>query len=225
MGVRGGGAEDNVSDILVQIAVVALPLLVAVVLHEVAHGAVAYALGDPTAAEAGRLTLNPVRHLDPIGSVILPGLLLLTSAVLGTRGFVFGWAKPVPVDFSRLRNPRRDGILVALAGPGTNLLLATASAFGLAALPNEGGAGLEAVALVLRQSLVINCVLAVFNLLPVPPLDGSRVVLSLLPLPAARAFVRLERVGMLIVLLIVLNTGILPVLVRPVLNFIVGLVR
>jgi Zn-dependent protease len=212
-----------VSDILVQIAVVAVPLLVAVVLHEVAHGVVAYALGDPTAAEAGRLTLNPIRHLDPVGSVILPGLLLLTSFAFGTRGFVFGWAKPVPVDFGRLRNPRRDGIFVALAGPGTNLLLATASAFGLAALPDGGGGGVELTAIVLRQSIVVNCVLAVFNLLPVPPLDGSRVLLSILPLSLARAFVRFERVGLLVVLLVVLNTPILPVLVGPVVRFIVGL--
>jgi Zn-dependent protease len=212
-----------VSDILVQIAVVAVPLLVAVVLHEVAHGVVAYALGDPTAAEAGRLTLNPIRHVDPVGSVILPGMLLLTSYVFGTRSFVFGWAKPVPVDFRRLRNPRRDGIVVALAGPGTNLLLATASAFGLAALPDGGGTGVELAAVVLRQSVVVNCVLAVFNLLPVPPLDGSRVLLSILPLRLARVFVRFERVGMLVVILVVLNTPILPALVRPVLRFIVGL--
>jgi Zn-dependent protease len=221
--MRGGGAEEHVSDILVQIAVVALPLLVAVVLHEVAHGVVAYALGDPTAMDAGRLTLNPIRHLDPVGSVLLPGFLLLTSAIVGTRGFVFGWAKPVPVDFTRLRRPRRDAIFVALAGPGTNLLLATASAFGLAALPDT--AGMEIVARLLAQSVIVNCVLAVFNLLPVPPLDGSRVVLSLLPARAARMFYRLERVGMLIVLLLVLNTNILPILVAPVFRFIVGVAR
>ena len=223
VGVRGGGAEEHVSDILVQIAVVAVPLLVAVILHEVAHGAVAYALGDPTAMDAGRLTLNPLRHIDPVGSVILPGLLLLSSWVLGTRGFVFGWAKPVPVDFRRLAHPRRDAILVALAGPGTNLVLATLSAFGLAALPAEGGPGLEVAASFLRQSIIVNSVLAVFNLLPVPPLDGSRVVLSLLPAPAQRTFIRFERVGMLVVLLIVFNTPLLPFLVRPVVRFVVGL--
>ena len=117
------------AQVIAEVAVVAVLILAAIVFHEVAHGAVAYAFGDPTAARAGRLTLNPLPHIDPFGTVILPGLLLLLPRLLGTPGFVFGYARPVPVNFARLRRPRRDAVLVALAGPATNLLLATASAF------------------------------------------------------------------------------------------------
>src|SRR5712691_1177774 len=115
------GAGERVTEVgqwVAEILVAASPLVVAIVLHEVAHGVVAYACGDPTAARAGRLTLNPLRHVDPVGTVLLPALLLLAPLLFGTRPFVFGWAKPVPVDFRRLRHPRRDGLLVALAGPG-----------------------------------------------------------------------------------------------------------
>src|SRR4029077_7723207 len=114
--------------VVVEVAIVAVPILAAIVFHEVAHGAVANAFGDPTAARAGRLTLNPLPHIDPVGTVLLPGFLLVTAFVMGTSPFVFGWAKPVPVAYRRLRHPRRDAVLVALAGPGTNLLLASLSA-------------------------------------------------------------------------------------------------
>jgi Zn-dependent protease len=192
-----------------------VPVVVAaIVFHEVAHGAVAYICGDPTAARAGRLTLNPLPHVDPFGTIILPGLLLLTPLLFGGRPFVFGWAKPVPVDYRQLRHPRRDAVLVALAGPGTNLVLATLSAFALAALPAHGS-----LAAMAEASLYINCVLAVFNLLPVPPLDGSRILSALLPAPAARALGGLERVGFVILLLLMLNTNILWRLVRPVIGF------
>src|SRR4029453_5036318 len=160
--------------VMARVAIVAVPLLAAVVLHEVAHGVVAYACGDPTAARAGRLTLNPLAHVDPVGTLLVPGLLLLMPLLLGSPPFVFGWAKPVPIDPRWFRRPRLDALLVALAGPGTNVVLAVLSALALGALaaPVEVTPITRLLANVAGQSIVINCVLAVFNLLPIPPLDG-----------------------------------------------------
>lgn len=171
-----------------------LPVLLAVTLHEVAHGYVAALCGDPTARMLGRLSLNPLRHVDRMGTVILPGLLLLFSAP-----FLFGWAKPVPVDFRRLRSPRRDMVLVAAAGPGSNLLMATAAAFGLAFL--LGGRGVSTdfgqwVGLNLVNALQFNCLLAIFNMIPLPPLDGGRVAVGILPQALAVPLARMERFGM-----------------------------
>ena len=214
------------AQVIAEVAIVAVPILVAIVFHEVAHGAVAYACGDPTAARAGRLTLNPLPHIDPFGTVILPGLLLLLPRLLGTSGFVFGYARPVPVNFARLRRPRRDAVLVALAGPATNLLLATASAFLLRLLPAPRHATLAMVLLhhAAVASLTINCVLAVFNLLPVPPLDGGRVLTALLPTGMARALARMEGVGLVIVLLVVMNSNLVGRLVDPLRVFLLRLV-
>jgi Zn-dependent protease len=173
-----------------------MPVLLAVTFHEASHGFVANLLGDDTAQRQGRVTFNPLKHIDPFGTIILPALLLLGS---GGR-FMFGFAKPVPVNFSRLNRPRRDMVLVAAAGPGANLILATLSALaltGLSAFPPEGA---KWVAQNLVNSVWINLVLAVFNMLPMPPLDGGRVAVGLLPDFLARPLARLERVGFLIIL-------------------------
>ncbi len=182
-----------------QIATIAIPMILAIVFHEVAHGWVARALGDPTAAEQKRLSLNPLRHVDPFGTIILPGLLKLSGAP------VFGWAKPVPVDFRRLRNPRVGMMLVAAAGPVTNFILAAIAAIGLGLLVRatdsmgEPGLGTLFLSDNLRNFLIVNLFLGAFNLLPIPPFDGSRIVMGALPAPLARGYARLEPFGLLVV--------------------------
>lgn len=194
------------SNIIYDIAVWLVPLVIAIVFHEVAHGWVARALGDPTAAEMKRLSLNPLRHVDPIGTIVLPGFLALLKAP------VLGWAKPVPVNKWRLSNPRFGMMAVAAAGPGTNFVLAAIGAvlLGLLYQPYLGLAqpsGLAAfAALNLQNFLLINIFLALFNLLPIPPFDGSHIVEGLLPRAAARRYDKLRPygLGLMIVLLIVL---------------------
>lgn len=178
------------------VSVWTIPILLAVTLHEAAHGWVAMKLGDPTAKVLGRVTFNPFKHIDPMGTVIIPALLLLVS---GGR-MMFGFAKPVPVDFGRLKNPRRDMILVAAAGPGMNLALAIicAALFHLAVMLD--GDLREWVAHNLGNALWINLLLAVFNMIPIPPLDGGRVAVGVLPWSMARHLVKLERAGIFIVL-------------------------
>lgn len=171
-----------------------LPVLFAITLHEASHGYVAWRLGDDTAYRLGRVSFNPLKHVDPFGTVILPALLFMTG------GFLFGWAKPVPVNFGRLHQPRRDMVLVAVAGPATNIVLALVSALliNLAVAMPEG----IAVWLVdcLGRSVLINLVLAVFNMLPLPPLDGGRVAVGLLPRALALPLARLERFGFFILI-------------------------
>lgn len=186
-----------------QVATWLIPLVFAIVLHEISHGWVANAFGDPTAKEQGRLSPNPIRHVDPVGTVALPLLLAVTGAP------VFGWAKPVPVEAARMRNPRLHMMLVALAGPGMNLLLALIAAFalGIAATGLEKASAANLFVLAnLQNFLVINVFLAVFNLLPVPPFDGGHVVEGLLPRRAAARYRSFGRYGfvVLIVLLLVL---------------------
>ena len=195
------------SETLYRIIIIAPPVLFSIILHEIAHGLVAKRLGDDTATKAGRLTLNPIPHIDPIGSIVLP----LFLAMSGSH-YVFGWAKPVPVRFANLRNPKRDMVAVALAGPGTNLLLAVICTFLVQMFAQLGMPTLRLMALV---GLQINVVLAVFNMLPLLPLDGGRVLFGLLPLPAARAYARTERFGMLIVMAL-LFSGVLTTVVEPV---------
>jgi Zn-dependent protease len=190
------------SDIAYQIAVWLVPLVIAIVFHEVAHGLVARRLGDRTAEERGRLTLNPIKHIDPFGTVILPLILAISHVP------VFGWAKPVPVNYRRLRNPRRDMVLVALAGPGMNFLLALLGTALLAAtISLSGGASVGAPQMIAQNALnflLINIFLAVFNLLPVPPFDGGHVVEGLLPLPLAQRFARIGRYSLLVLVVLLL---------------------
>jgi len=194
------------SETLFDAATLILPLIFAIVFHEVAHGWVARALGDPTAAEQRRLSLNPLRHVDPIGTVVLPGFLALIKAP------VIGWAKPVPVDFRRLRNPRFGMMAVAAAGPASNLAMGAIGAIALglvfptyAAQAEPSGLS-EFVVRNLQNFLLINAFVALFNLLPIPPFDGSHIVEGLLPRRAAQSYARLRPfgLGLMILLLIVL---------------------
>jgi len=172
-----------------------LPILLAITLHEAAHGFVAHWLGDDTAWRLGRVSLNPFKHIDPFGTIVLPAMLLLLRSP-----FLFGYAKPVPVNFGALRNPRRDMVWVAAAGPATNLLLATAAALLAHLVGFVPAGGREWVLQNLQNAIIINVVLAVFNMIPLPPLDGGRVAVGLLPNALALPLARLERYGMLILI-------------------------
>ena len=208
-----------------QVSLWVLPVLAAVILHEIAHGAVAYWRGDPTAAQRGRLTLNPLPHIDPMGTLLLPLLLIVAHAP-----FLFGYARPVPVNYANLRRPKTDMVLVAAAGPLTNLVLAFASALLFKALlqlhlspgaPLTGilVAVLTPIALMAQHSVIINVILAVFNLLPILPLDGGRVLAGLLPARQAMAFARLEPFGMIIVL-VMMATNVLGQVMGPVVGMV-----
>lgn len=203
------------------ISVSILPVLFAITVHEVAHGWIAKHLGDPTAQRLGRLTLNPLKHIDPIGTVLLPALLILLKA-----GFLFGWAKPVPVTWENLRRPKRDMVLVACAGPAANFLMALLwgliAKIGFAidqAFPWSG----TPMQLMGIMGIFVNALLMVFNLLPLPPLDGGRVAVGLLPGRWGWGLSRVEPFGFFI-LIGLMVTGVLWVLIEPVFNIVLRIV-
>jgi Zn-dependent protease len=188
------------------IAVYAIPVLLAITLHEAAHGYVARMFGDTTAFAAGRITLNPLKHIDLIGTIAVPLAILLLAKLAGGAGFLFGWAKPVPVNFARLRNPKQDMVWVAAAGPGSNLLMAVGWAL---FLKLQHAFGIDEVFFVemSKAGIFVNIGLMALNLLPVPPLDGGRIAIGLLPHQLAVQYARIEPYGLFIVLgLLATNT-------------------
>ena len=199
-------------NIVQQIAVYALPVLFAITLHEAAHGYVAKHFGDTTAYMLGRVSLNPMRHIDPVGTILVPLLTMFFGGIL------FGWAKPVPVNFNQLRNPKKDMLWVALAGPASNLAMALgwALVMKIAGMMPDSALSLP-MALMGRAGITINTVLMVLNLLPLPPLDGGRIAVSLLPSRLAYRYAMLEPYGM-IVLVILLFSGVLGAIMWPLIN-------
>lgn len=215
--------ESDWGNYIVQAALYCVPLLLGVVIHEVSHGWVAERLGDPTARLLGRITLNPLVHIDPVGTLILPLFLIVTNSP-----FLFGWAKPVPVNFANLHGGRRDMAMVSLAGPLSNFSIAAASAVlyhlilwgfqsGWMARGGLAASIAEPLFLMARISVSFNLVLMAVNLLPVPPLDGGRIMVGILPIRIASLLARLERYGMLIVLILI-ATGLWRYFVNPVIN-------
>lgn len=200
-------------EIIQTLTIIALPVIFAITLHEAAHGYVAQAFGDNTAYVAGRVSLNPLRHIDPVGTLLVPALILTLSKLFGGPALLFGWAKPVPVNFGNLRRPKRDMLWVALAGPGANLLMAMGWALFIKLQMLFGSHELFFYEMA-RAGIEVNLVLMALNLLPILPLDGGRVLFSLLPHRQAWLYAKSEPYGMMIVLgLLVLR--ILPVLIAP----------
>jgi len=207
-----------------KIAVFALPVIFAITLHEAAHGYVARYFGDMTAAAAGRITVNPIKHIDPVGTILVPLLILVASKLLGGGALLFGWAKPVPVDFSRLRRPKQDMLWVAAAGPGVNLVMAVFWAL-MIQVGHALGSGFASAPLMLMGAagVFINVILMALNLIPLPPLDGGRIAVSLLPVRQAIQYSRIEPYG-LFILLGLLFTGILGFVLWPLISVFIGLI-
>jgi Zn-dependent protease len=204
-----------------KLAINALPVIFAITLHEAAHGYVARHFGDQTAWREGRVTANPLKHIDPVGTILVPALILLASHA----SLLFGWAKPVPVNFGKLRRPKQDMLWVAAAGPGANLLMAFAWALLLKltiAMPDHAYS--DAMAEMSRAGLFVNTGLMMLNLLPIPPLDGGRIIVSLLPARAAWKFAQLERFG-LVILLALLFTGVLDYVLFPLMGLFLLLLK
>ncbi len=211
------------TDVIRQLLISALPILIAITFHEVSHGLVAYRLGDPTAKMLGRLTLNPIAHIDIFGTIILPLMLI----VLTNGRFVFGYAKPVPINPMNFKNPRKGMAISAAAGPVTNMLLASASFLiwkgvltPLASISPDtfSEAVLRPLAMIMQSSIVVNVVLAVFNMIPIPPLDGGRVLTGLLPSKQAMSFSRIEPFGFVIVIVLIYS-GIANHIIMPFIAF------
>jgi Zn-dependent protease len=200
------------------ITVYALPVLFGITLHEAAHGYVARMFGDPTAWQAGRISLNPIRHIDPMGTIVVPLVLLFSTKLLGGGGLLFGWAKPVPVDWSRLRRPKRDMLWVALAGPASNLVMAVIWAIGLRILAETGATSSDFWVQMTIAGIQVNLILMALNLVPLPPLDGGRIVFSLLPDRMAWQYSKIEPYG-IVILIILMLTGILWTVLQPLLAF------
>ncbi len=203
--------------VIQKIAIYALPVIFAITVHEAAHGYAAKHFGDMTAFNAGRITLNPLKHIDMFGTIILPAL----TVMLG--GILFGWAKPVPVDFRRLRNPKKDMLWVAAAGPASNFVMAIFWALVMKFSVNAPEAFVLPLTLMAKAGVTINIVLMVLNLLPLPPLDGGRIAVSLLPINLARPFAQIERYGF-IILIILLFSGVLGRILEPLINLVYALI-
>lgn len=226
--------SSDIPALLLTIAIIAVPIILAITLHEASHGFVAWKLGDDTAYRLGRVTFNPLKHIDPFGTILLPALMYYVTAAAGSP-FLFGYAKPVPVNFRRLRNPRRDMVLVAAAGPGINIALAIASALGLHLVASGDSAIGETFRQMLALSIIANVILALFNMLPLPPLDGGRVAVGLLPYPLSLYLARLERYGLFILLAAIfllpwlgqqagLDLDIIGWILHPLANYVEGLI-
>lgn len=209
------------NELIQTLAIYALPVIFAITLHEAAHGYVAKHFGDSTAWQLGRVTANPLKHIDPVGTILVPGLILLFSG----GGFLFGWAKPVPVDFGRLRHPKRDMLWVAAAGPAANflMLLGWALLYKYGASNPESTYGVASLAMG-QAGIMINASLMLLNLLPLPPLDGGRIMVSLLPHHLAWRFAQIERYGF-IILLALMFTGLLNAILLPLMRVLLTLIQ
>ena len=213
--IEDKGARTVNSDAIYLVTTWAIPVIVAVTFHEAAHGFVAHLLGDDTAWRLERVSFNPIKHIDPFGTILLPGMLLLFHAP-----FLFGYAKPVPVNFRALRSPRRDMVLVAAAGPVMNIALALVAALAFHIVGYLPGTSAEWLADNLRNAVILNVVLALFNLFPLPPLDGGRILVGILPKAAAMAVARLEPFGLVILVSLLIIFPMLGAQLGVNLNFI-----